>query len=343
MKHFTMDAYFFIFIMNLLTEKDASLTPLQGKTVAVIGYGAQGRAQALMMHKTGIDVVVGVRENGESWKQATNDGVKVLTIEQAAERADIIHILLPDEVQRQVFTESILPFLSSGKTISFSHGFNIVFNRISPPEGVDVIMVAPKAPGTEELKVYEQGFGVPALIAIHKNESGTAKEIALAMAHAMQFTRAGVLECSFGDEAYEDLFGEQTVLCGGVTGLVKASFEVLTEAGYPPEMAYFECLHELKMIVDLMYEGGIEHMYDVVSNTAEFGGRCFEDKINNPELKEVMKKTLKGVESGEFAKKWMGDYEAGLPLLKKLRKRGKTHRIEGTGKNIRKLFRKGGE
>ena len=326
--------------MNLFTEKDASLTPLEGKTIAIIGYGAQGRAQAIMLHKSGINVVVGVRENGESWNAATRDGLSVLPIAEAAQKGDIVHILLPDEIQKTVFERDILPHLSAGKTLSFSHGFNIVFQRIVPPEGVDVIMVAPKAPGTEELKEYEKGFGVPALIAIHVDASGTAKETALAMAHAMHFTRAGVLPCSFGDETYEDLFGEQTVLCGGAVGLVKAGFETLVEAGYPPEMAYFECLHELKLIVDLMYEGGIEHMYDVVSNTAEFGGRCFEEKINNPEIKTIMKKTLDDIESGAFAKKWMDDYEAGMPLMKKMRKEGKKHIIETEGAKVRALFRK---
>jgi ketol-acid reductoisomerase len=201
-------------------------------------------------------------------------------------------------------------------------------------------MVAPKSPGTEELKEYERGFGVPALIAIYKNETGNAKDTAMAMAHAMQFTYAGVLECTFEQEAYEDLFGEQTVLCGGAAELVKAGFETLTEAGYPPEMAYFECLHELKLIVDLMYEGGLTHMYDVVSNTAEFGGRTVGPKIIDAGVKERMKAALKDVESGTFAKNWMDDYAAGMPLMNKLRAEEKTHPIEVTGKEVRALFRK---
>ncbi len=326
--------------MKLLTEKDASVDALQGKTIAIIGYGAQGRAQAIMLHSSGIDVVVGCRENGPSDTCAQKDGIETMSIADAAAKGDIVHILLPDEIQKTVYERDILPHLTPGKTLSFSHGFNIIFNRITPPAGVDVIMVAPKAPGTEELKEYQKGFGVPALIAIDADASGTAKDTALAMAHAMHFTRAGVLECSFGDETYEDLFGEQAVLCGGTVGLIKAGFETLTEAGYPPEMAYFECLHELKLIVDLIYEGGIEHMYDVVSNTAEFGGRCFEDKVNNPAMKAIMKETLKNIESGDFAKKWMDDYVAGMPLMKKMREESKKHIIETEGAKVRALFHK---
>lgn len=324
----------------MMTEKDANPHALEGKTVAVIGYGAQGRAQALMMHRSGVSVIVGVREDGASFKKAADDGLAVASIAEAAKKGDIVHILLPDEIQKTIFESEILPYLSAGKTLSFSHGFNIIFERIAPPAGVDVIMVAPKAPGTEELKEYEKGFGVPALIAIHQDSTGKAHETALAMAHQMRFTKAGVLECSFGDETYEDLFGEQAVLCGGAVGLVKAGFETLVEAGYPPEMAYFECLHELKLIVDLMYEGGIEKMYDVVSNTAEFGGRCFEENVNNPAMKAVMKKTLDEIESGNFAKKWMGDYEAGMPLMKKMREESKHHIIEETGKRVRGFFKK---
>lgn len=328
-----------MYFMKLLTEKDASLEPLSGKTIAVIGYGAQGRAQAIMLHKSGINVVVGCRENGTSYQKVQDDSLTVASIAEAAEKADIIHILLPDEVQKENYEKHILPHLKPGKTLSFSHGFNIVFKRIVPPQGVDVIMVAPKSPGTEELKVYEQGFGVPALIGVKIDASGKAKETALAMAHAMRFTRAGVLECSFEDETYEDLFGEQTVLCGGAAELVKTGFEVLTEAGYPPEMAYFECMHELKLIVDLMYRGGLELMWDVVSNTAEFGGRTVGPKIIDAGVKERMKAALKRVESGEFAKQWMDDYEQGLPLLKKLREAEKNHPIEVVGKQVRNLFR----
>ncbi len=334
-------ARIFLILMKVLTEKDASLDAIKNKVIAVIGYGAQGRAQAIMMHKSGINVVVGCRENGTSWDKVKTDGLRVATIADAAAEADIIHILLPDEVQKEIFEADIKQHLTEGKTLSFSHGFNIIFERVIPPAGVDVIMVAPKSPGTEELKEYEKGFGVPALISVHTDASGNAKETALAMAHAMRFTRAAVLECSFADETYEDLFGEQTVLCGGAAELVKYGFETLTEAGYPPEMAYFECLHELKLIVDLMYEGGIEHMYDVVSNTAEFGGRTVGPKIIDASMKDRMKAALKDVETGRFAKAWMDDYEAGSPLLKKLREEHKNHPIEKTGAEVRALFRKG--
>ena len=326
--------------MKLLTEADAPANALDSKTVAVLGYGAQGRAQALMMHKSGVSVVVGVREGGPSQARAQADGLQTASFADAAKKGDIVHILLPDEVQKDIYETHVAPNLSAGKTLSFSHGFNIVFGRIAPPEGVDIIMVAPKAPGTEELKEYERGFGVPALIAIHADHSGHARETAMGMAHAMRFTRAGVLECTFAGEANEDLFGEQTVLCGGAAELVKAGFEVLTEAGYPPEMAYFECLHELKLIVDLLYEGGIEKMYDVVSNTAEFGGRTIGPRIITPAVKEAMKKALAEVEDGSFARAWMADHAAGLPLLKKLREEGAKHPIEQTGEKVRALFRK---
>ena len=325
---------------KIYKENDADVKVLAGKKIAVIGYGAQGKAQALMMHDSGLDVIVGVRENGPSYKAATDDGLKVMSIASAAKESDIIHILIPDEIQADVYKEHILPNLKQGDTLSFSHGFNIVFKKIEAPDNVNVIMVAPKAPGTEERKVYLQGFGVPALIAIEKDVTGNAKDIALAMAKAMHFTKAGVLECSFADEAYEDLFGEQTVLCGGISGLVKAGFEVLTEAGYPPEMAYFECLHELKLIVDLMYEGGIAHMYDVVSNTAEYGGRSFESKINNEKMKDIMRAQLKNIESGKFAETWLAEYKNGMPNMKQWRDEEKKHPIEVEGAKVRGLFDK---
>jgi ketol-acid reductoisomerase len=328
---------FFFLSMKLLYDSDADMTILDGKTIAVIGYGAQGRAQALMMHDSGIDVVVGVREDGASWKEVQKDGLAVANISEASNKADIIHMLIPDEVQAEVYETEIKQYIKPGKTLSFSHGFNIVFQKIVPPQGVDVIMVAPKAPGTEERKVYLEGFGVPALIAIEKDETGNAKKTALAMAKAMHFTKAGVLECSFIQEAYEDLFGEQTVLCGGVVELMKTGFEVLVEAGYPPEMAYFECLHEMKLIIDLIYNGGIEHMYHVVSNTAEYGGRSVGPKIITPSVKEAMREALKRVESGAFAEEYLGE---GLKNLPAMREEGKKHQIEMVGAEIRKLFAK---
>ena len=327
-------------MFKMYREADADVSIIEGKKIAVIGYGAQGRAQAQMMHDSGLDIVVGVREGGPSDKLAKEDGLKTSTIEEAAKNADIIHILIPDEIQAEVYEAQIKPGLEEGNTLSFSHGFNIVFDKIVPTEGVNVIMVAPKSPGTEERKRYLEGFGVPALIAIEKDATGNAKDIALAMAKSMHFTKAGVLECTFKQEAEEDLFGEQAVLCGGASGLVKAGFEVLTEAGYPPEMAYFECLHELKLIVDLMYEGGIGHMYDVVSNTAEYGGRSFEPKINNEAMKDVMRDQLKSIQTGKFAEEWLNEHKNGMQNMNKWREEEKNHPIEICGAQVRKLFDK---
>ncbi|MBI4053192.1 MAG: ketol-acid reductoisomerase [Candidatus Diapherotrites archaeon] len=324
---------------QIFHEKDATLDAVKGKTIAVIGYGAQGRAQALMMHDSGLNVVVGIRP-GKSADKAKADGLKILPVAEAAQKADIVHILLPDEVQGQVYEKEIKPHLKAGKALSFSHGFNIVFKKIVPPEGVDVIMVAPKAPGTEERKRYLEGFGVPALIAVKKNASGKAKDIALGMAKAMRFTKAGVFECTFEQETYSDLFGEQAVLCGGTAELIKAGFETLTSRGYPPEIAYFECLHELKLIVDLVNEGGLEHMWDVVSNTAEYGGRTRGKAIITPETKKAMQKLLDDIESGKFAEEWINEYKAGGENFSQLRKLDSEHQIEKTGKAIRAMFEK---
>ena len=324
-------------------DADADLNFLNNKKIAVIGYGAQGRAQARMLFESGIDVVVGVRENGKSWNQVQNDGLSVNTINEASKQADIIHILIPDESQKEVFETQIQSNLNPGDILSFSHGFNIVFNRIKAPEGVGVIMVAPKAPGTEEYKCYKQGFGVPALFSVHQeNTDCTAKGLALAMAKAMFFTRAGVMECSFKEECFEDLFGEQAVLCGGTAELVKAGFEVLVERGYPPEFAYFECLHELKLIVDLINEGGLEKMWEVVSNTAEFGGHTRGPRIITNETKEAMRQILTEVEDGTFAKEFLLEMEQnkGQGLIE-MRRKESQHPIEVTGRRIRAMFNKG--
>lgn len=322
-------------------ENDADMSALNGKKVAVIGYGAQGRAQARMMHESGVDVIVGVRENGASWKQASEDGLNLATIEDAVRQADIVHILIPDEYQKEVYESQIQPNLKAGATLGFSHGFCIVYGYIKPPEGVGIIMVAPKSPGTEEYKVYKEGFGVPALLAVHaENAAGNAKDLALAMAKAMAFTKAGVMQCTFEQETYEDLFGEQAVLCGGVTELMKTGFEVLTEAGYPAELAYFECLHEMKLIVDLIYKGGLENMWEVVSNTAEYGGHTRGNRIITPETKERMKEMLKEVEDGTFAREWMKEAGEGkMQNLLEMRKKEGEHPIEVVGRKIRAMFK----
>lgn len=326
--------------MKVYRDADAKLDVLKGKTIAVIGYGAQGRAQALCMHDSGLNVVVGVRKDGESWNEAQKDGLKVLPIKEAAEKADIVHILIPDEVQGEVYSKEIAPAMKKGKAISFSHGFNISFKKITPPKDVDVFMVAPKSPGTEERKRFLEGFGVPGLLAVYQDASGTAKQKGLAMAKACGFTRAGVIECTFQEEAYEDLFGEQVVLCGGLSELIKAGFETLVEKGYPPEMAYFECLHEMKLIVDLVYEGGLTYMWDVVSNTAEYGGRTRGKRIITQETRKEMKKILDEVEKGKFAEEWINEYKSGCPNLKKMREEEAKHPIEVVGKDIRAMFKK---
>jgi len=324
--------------MEILTVKDASLDILKGKKVAVIGYGAQGRAQAQCFKDSGLDVVVGLREGSSSWDLVKGDGLAVDTVSNAAKDSDVIHILIPDEVQRAVYEEEIKEHVTPGKTLSFSHGFNVVFKYINAPEGVDCILAAPKAPGTEERKQFVAGGGVPGLIAVRQDASGQAREKALALAHGMGCTRAGVLTCTFEDECYEDLFGEQAVLCGGLAELIKAGFETLTEAGYPPEMAYFECLHEMKLIVDLVYEGGLERMWDVVSNTAEYGGRVIGPKIIGDNAKVAMKETLEKVQNGSFAEQWMKEHNQGLPNLKKWRLEESEHPIEVVGRQVRSLF-----
>ena len=328
--------------VTIYHDNDADQSLLDDKKIAVIGYGAQGRAQARMMHESGLDVTVGAREGGKSWEQVTEDGLKVASIAEAVKEADIVHVLIPDECHKQVYAEEIAPHLSAGNILSFSHGFSIVFKKITPPEGVGVILVAPKCPGTEEYKCYKEGFGVPALIAVHQdNSDGNAKSLALAMAKAMYFTKAGVIECTFAQETNEDLFGEQAVLCGGVAELIKTGFEVLTEAGYPPELAYFECLHEMKLIVDLIYEGGIQRMWEVVSNTAEYGGHTRGKRIITPAVKEEMKKILQEIESGQFAEEWMEEaHENKMKNLLEMRRKEGEHPIEIVGKKIRGMFEK---
>jgi len=323
---------------KLYYDVDADLSVLSGKTVAVIGYGNQGSAQAQNLHDSGIDVVVGLREGGKSWSKAKSDGLKVSALEDAAENADIIHMLVPDEVQSQVYEASIKPYLGEGKVLGFSHGFNITFGWIKPPENIDLIMVAPKGPGYMVRQLYKEGFGVPALIAVEQNFSGKAKNIALAMAKAMKFTKPGVLETTFYEETTSDLFGEQVVLCGGVSELIKAGFETLVEKGYQPEIAYFECLHELKLITDLIQQGGMRFMWQMVSNTAEFGGRTRGSRIITDATKAEMKKIWDEIISGKFAAEWRKESEDGMKFLKEQRAKEKEEQIEVVGRRIRELF-----
>jgi len=323
--------------MKILHDSDADLGVLEGKTVAVIGYGSQGSAQAQCLRDSGVNVIIGSIKDA-SYDKAVEDGFEVMPIAEAAKRGDIIHILLPDEVHGPVYENDIKDQLEPGNALCCSHGFNIVYKQIVPPEYVDVIMVAPKSPATEERKAYLEGFGVPGLVAVKQDYTGKARDIALAMAKAMGFTRAGVLECTFEEETYEDLFGEQTVLCGGCVELMKAGFEVLTEAGYPPEMAYFECVHELKLIVDLIYQGGIQYMNAVISNTAEWGEYTVGPKIIDEGVKERMRQALKEIEDGSFAKKWIEESRNGAPNLLRMREELGNHPIEVVGRRIRSMF-----
>src|SRR5690625_1881870 len=298
---------------------DANLELLNGKTVAVIGYGSQGHAHALNLKDSGVDVVVGLRKESSSWEEAKNEGLEVLETAEAAARGDIVMVLIPDQFQGTVFKESIAPNLKAGNALMFAHGFNIHCNEIVPPEDVDVFMVAPKGPGHLVRRVYTEGSGVPCLIAVHQDATGSAKDVALAYAKAIGGTRAGVLETTFNEETETDLFGEQAVLCGGASVLVKASFEILVEAGYQSEIAYFECLYELKLIVDLMYEGVIERMYYSVSDTAEYGGLSRGTRVIDTDTKKRMKSILEEVQSGAFAREWMKENHDELPNIDRKR------------------------
>ena len=320
-------------------DQDAQKSFLQNKTVAVIGYGSQGRGQALNLKDSGVNVIVGLRENGASWEKAKKDGLKVETIEKATQQADIIQILVPDEVQPQVFSSGkILENLKESNVLMFSHGFNIHFKQIIPPKNVDVIMVAPKSPGSILRKVYTQGRGVPNLIAIYQDYSGHARDIALAYSQAIGGTRAGVIETTFQEETETDLFGEQAVLCGGVTALIQAGFDTLVEAGYQPEIAYFECLHELKLIVDLIYSGGITNMRDDVSNTAEYGDLKSGKRIITDETRKEMKKLLAEIQNGTFAKDWLLENQVGRPYFNAMRDKESNLLIEKVGQKIRAMI-----
>lgn len=319
-------------------EADASLDPLKNKTIAVIGYGSQGHAHALNLRDSGLNVIIGLRPEGKSAAKAKNDGFNVYPVAEAAAKADVIMVLINDEFQAQVYKDSIEPNLKPGDAIAFGHGFNIHFGQVVPPKEVDVFMVAPKGPGHLVRRLYVDGKGIPCLVAVHQNYSGQAKEIALAWAKGVGGTRAGVLETSFQEETETDLFGEQAVLCGGATALVKAGFETLVEAGYQPEIAYFECLHELKLIVDLMYEAGIAGMRYSISDTAQFGDMTRGPRIVNDDTKKEMKKILDEIQSGEFAKEWILENRANRPVFNALVRRDKNHLIEQVGAELRGMM-----
>jgi ketol-acid reductoisomerase len=319
-------------------DDDADLSIIQGRKVAVIGYGSQGHAHSLSLRDSGVDVVVGLKEGSKSRAKAEEQGLKVLTPAEASAWADVIMVLAPDTAQRKIYTESIEPNLTAGKALFFGHGLNIRFELIKPPADVDVAMVAPKGPGHLVRRQYVDGKGVPALIAVEQDASGNGQALALSYAKAIGGTRAGVIKTTFKEETETDLFGEQAVLCGGTAALVQTGFEVLTEAGYAPEIAYFECLHELKLIVDLMYEGGISRMRYSVSDTAEFGDYVSGPRVINAGVKQEMKKILAEIQSGEFTRALIADDEAGGPLLAQYRKEGAEHPIEVTGKKLRDMM-----
>lgn len=316
-------------------DKDADLSVLKDKTIAIIGYGNQGQAQANNLRDSGCRVIIGSIRDA-SYEQAVRDGFEVYPISEAAERGDIVHMLIPDEYQADVYSKDIAKHMKRGKALCFSHGFNIHFKQIVPPKDVDIIMIAPKGPGALVRRMYLQGSGVPGLLAVEQDASGMAKQIALALAKGVGLTRVGVIETTFKEEVETDLFGEQVVLCGGVTELIKAGFETLVEAGYQPEVAYFECLNELKLIVDLIYEHGIEGMWKAVSNTAEYGGRTRGPRIIDAHVRETIKRILRDIQSGDFAREWVEEAKKGIPTLRRMREEGKEHPIEKVGRELRK-------
>jgi ketol-acid reductoisomerase len=319
-------------------DKDANLDLLKKRKVAVIGYGSQGHAHALNLRDSGIDVRVGLGAGSKSKAKAEGAGLRVVSVAEASKEADVIMVLIPDQTQKKVYDAEIAPHLSKGKALVFAHGFNIHFGQVRPPEDVDVFLVAPKGPGHMVRRQYQDGRGIPGLIAIHQDATGQAKAIGLAYARGIGCSRAGVLETTFKEETETDLFGEQAVLCGGASALVQTGFEVLTEAGYAPEVAYFECLHELKLIVDLMYEGGIARMRYSVSDTAEYGDYTRGPRVVDARVKEEMKKILSEIQSGEFARELIAEDDNGRPNFNKFREEGAAHPIEETGKKLRSMM-----
>ncbi len=323
---------------NVYYEKDADLGIIQGMKVAVIGYGSQGHAHALNLHDSGADVRVGLRPGSASWEKVKSDGLKVMTVREAAQEADLVMMLAPDELQGHIYYSEIHESMTAGKVLAFAHGFNIHFNQIEPPADVDVIMIAPKGPGHMVRRVFTEGSGVPDLIAVHRDASGRAKDIALSYAAGIGGARAAVIETTFKEETETDLFGEQAVLCGGVSHLVQAGYETLVAAGYQPEIAYFECFHELKLIVDLMYEGGLAKMRYSISNTAEYGDYVSGPRVITDETKAEMRAILADIQDGGFAKEWMLENRVNAPHFKAMRRMEAAHPIEDVGARLRKMF-----
>lgn len=324
--------------MKLYYDNDANLDLFKDKTVAIIGYGSQGHAQAQNLRDSGVNVIIAELEGTPNYEKAVADEFKPVTAAEAAQKADVIQMLTPDQVQAAIYKKSVAPYMEKGKALVFSHGFNIHYGQIVPPPEVDVYMVAPKGPGHLVRSVFESGGGVPCLVAVYQNVSGKAFEMALAHARGIGGTRAGVIETTFEEETETDLFGEQAVLCGGVEELVKAGFETLVEAGYQPEIAYFECLHELKLIVDLFYQGGISYMNYSVSDTAEYGGYSRGKRVINEESRKAMKKILQEVQDGSFAREWLLENQANRPVLNALRRKNEEHTIEKVGKTLREMM-----
>jgi ketol-acid reductoisomerase len=323
---------------EVLYDKDADLSNLEGKTVAILGYGSQGHAHALNLKDSGVKVVVGLRPDSSSRAEAEGEGLEVMDIADAASTGDIVMILLPDEKQGEIWSSEIADGIAEGNLVLFGHGFSIHFGEIEPPPGVDIGMVAPKGPGHLVRRQYEEGKGVPCLMAVHDDSTGTAHELVLAYACGIGGGRAGIIETNFKDETETDLFGEQSVLCGGATELVRAGFETLVEAGYDPRLAYFETLHELKLIVDLMYEKGIQGMRYSISNTAEYGDMTRGPRVIGPEVREAMKQVLADIQSGEFAKEWIAENRAGAENFQRMRDEAAGHEIESVGKDLRSMM-----
>src|SRR5512137_843581 len=324
--------------MKVYYEKDADLSLIKGRKVTIVGYGSQGHAHALNLHDSGIKVTVGLRKDGASWAKAKKAGLKVAAVEDAVKGADIVMMLMPDEHIAAVYKDGVEPHIRKGATLAFAHGFNIHYGQVVPRADLDVVMIAPKAPGHTVRATYTQGGGVPMLIAVHQNPSKKARDIALSYAAAMGGGKAGIIETNFREETETDLFGEQVVLCGGLTSLITAGFETLIEAGYSPEMAYFECLHEVKLIVDLIYEGGISNMRYSISNTAQYGDLTRGPRVVTDKTKKEMKKILGEIQDGVFAKEWMLECRANKPVFNALTKKGEKHLIEEVGAKLRAMM-----